>query len=89
MYDRLPMALTVRLPPRVEQELKAYCVTRRITKSDAVKEALERLLTESSAQATPYELGKDGFGADDSQSGQIARNSKRLIRERFRDKARR
>lgn len=83
------MPLTVRLPPRVEQELKAYCVTRRITKSDAVKEALERLLAESSGQATPYELGKDGFGADETRRGSIARNTKRLIRERFRGKARR
>jgi Arc/MetJ-type ribon-helix-helix transcriptional regulator len=83
------MTLTVRLPPRVEQELKAYCVTRRITKSDAVKEALERLLSDGASQATPYELGKHGFGADDSQSGEIARNTKRLIQERFRAKSRR
>ena len=83
------MSLTVRLPPRVEQELKAYCVTRRITKSDAVKEALEHLLSETAGQATPYELGKDGFGADDSQQGDIARNTKRLIKERYRGKARR
>ncbi len=83
------MSLTVRLPPRVEQELKAYCVTRRITKSDAVKEALQRLLSETAGQATPYELGRDGFGADDSQRGDIARNTKRLIKERFRGKARR
>jgi len=83
------MALTVRLPLRVEEELKAYCATRRITKSDAVKEALERLLSESASQATPYELGKHGFGADASRGGEIARNTKRLIRERFRAKARR
>jgi Arc/MetJ-type ribon-helix-helix transcriptional regulator len=81
--------LTVRLPARVEQELRAYCVTRRISKSDAVKQALERLLAEAQGQRTPYELGKEGFGADDTQRGDIARNTKRLIRERFRGKARR
>jgi Arc/MetJ-type ribon-helix-helix transcriptional regulator len=81
--------LTVRLPPRVEEELKAYCVARRISKSDAVKEALQRLLSETPNQATPYDLGRDGFGADESQSGNVARNTKRLIRERFRGKARR
>ena len=83
------MALTVRLPTRVEQELAAYCVTRRITKSEAVKKALEQLLADSAGQATPYELGKHGFGADGSQRGDVARNTKRLIRERFRGKARR
>jgi len=83
------MPLTVRLPPRVEQELKAYCVTRRISKSDAVKQALEQLLADADHHPTPYELGKDGFGADDTQRGDIALNTKRLIQERFRGKARR
>jgi hypothetical protein len=83
------MPLTVRLPTRVEQELKAYCATRRITKSEAVKEALERLLAEADVRASPYELGKEGFGADRSPAGDVARHTKRLIRERFRGKARR
>ena len=83
------MPLTVRLPLRVEEELKAYCVARRISKSDAVKAALERLLSETGDQATPYELGSDGFGADDAQRGDIARNTKGLLKERFRAKARR
>jgi len=83
------MSLTVRLPLRVEQELKAYCVARHITKTEAVRDALERLLSESSGQVTPYELGKEGFGADESKRGDIARNTTRLIRERFRGKARR
>ena len=81
------MALTVRLPLRVEQELATYCAARRITKSQAVKEALERLLAESADRPSPYELGKDGFGADDSQHGDIARNTKQLIKARFRGKA--
>src|SRR5258708_28054008 len=38
------MTLTVRLPLRVEQELAEYCVKRRISKSEAVKRALEELL---------------------------------------------
>jgi hypothetical protein len=73
----------------VEQELKAYCVTRRITKSEAVKEALERLLSETAGQVSPYELGKNGFGADESPGTDVARNTKKLLKERFRGKARR
>ncbi|MBI3373616.1 MAG: hypothetical protein HY017_17970 [Betaproteobacteria bacterium] len=38
------MTLTVRLPPRVEQELAEYCVKHRLTKSEAVQRALEELL---------------------------------------------
>ena len=51
--------------------------------------ALQRLLSETGDQATPYDLGNKGFGADDSQGGDIARNTKRLLKERFRAKARR
>lgn len=83
------MTLTVRLPPRVEEELQRYCVTRKLTKSQVVKEALEQLLARGADAPTPYELGAKGFGADTSGPHDVARNTKRLIRERFRGKARR
>jgi hypothetical protein len=83
------MTLTVRLPPRVEEELKRYCVTRRLTKSQVVKEALEQLLARSADAPTPYELGAKGFGADTTGPRDVARNTKRLLRERFGAKARR
>jgi hypothetical protein len=38
------MTLTVRLPHCIEQDLAEYCVKRRLTKSAAVKQALEELL---------------------------------------------
>jgi hypothetical protein len=78
------MTLTVRLPSRVEEALKAYCVAHRITKSDAVKMALERLLAEAAARPSPYEVGRAGFGADRTAPRKVARNTKRLLRERFR-----
>jgi hypothetical protein len=83
------MTLTVRLPPRVEEELKRYCVTRKLTKSQVVKEALEQLLARSVDAPTPYELGAKGFGSDTTAPRDVARNTKRLLRERFRAKARR
>ena len=78
------MTLTVRLPPRVEEALEAYCVSRRITKSDAVKQALERLLAQGRNNSSPYDLGRAGFGADRTAQRDVARNIKRLLRERFR-----
>jgi hypothetical protein len=83
------MTLTVRLPDRVEQELEAYCVARRLTKSEAVKRALEQLLAAAASQRSPYDLGRHGFGADTTARADVARNTKRLIRERFGVKARR
>ena len=82
------MTLTVRLPDRVEQELAEYCVKHRLTKSGAVKRALEQLLAASAGKPTPYDLGKDLFGThtDAAPFDDVARNSKRRLRERFRGK---
>ena len=38
------MPISVRLTPRVEQRLADYCVSHKLTKSQAVKHALEHML---------------------------------------------
>ena len=80
------MTLTVRLPDRVEQELAEYCTKHRLSKSEAVKPALDKLLAASAGKPSPYDLGKDLFGphTDAKPSEDVARNSKRLLREHFR-----
>ena len=72
------MTLTVRLPPRVEQALADYCVERRLTKSEAVKQALDSLLR-APAQSTrhPFIGGDKGDGAD------VSGNIKAALRARF------
>jgi Arc/MetJ-type ribon-helix-helix transcriptional regulator len=74
------MTLTVRLPLRVEQTLAEYCETRRITKSDAVKEALDLLLASERSRSSAYELGKDLFGADDTPADEYLLYSKQTLR---------
>lgn len=80
------MPLSVRLPPHVEQQLAEYCVSHKVSKSQAIKQALERLLKAKAAKPSPYELGKDFFeqhrGTPATED--IARNTKRLLREHFR-----
>jgi Arc/MetJ-type ribon-helix-helix transcriptional regulator len=75
------MTLTVRLPSHVEQELAEYCVKRRISKSEAVKLALEELLRASDAEKRgahhPFIGGDRGDGSD--LSGSI----KTALRARF------
>ena len=82
------MTLTVRLPQRVEQELAEYCARRRLTKSEAVKQALMDLLSVNVGKPSAYDLGKDLFGphTDAAPTVDIARHSGRLLREHFRGK---
>ena len=79
------MALSVRLPNRVEEQLADYCVSHRVTRSAAVKHALEQLFAQSDAAPNPYALGKRFMGSD-RRPGDVARHTKRLLRERFRSK---
>lgn len=73
------MTLTVRLPDRVEQDLAEYCATHGLSKSEAVKRALEELLRIPQAGETHPFIGCDrGDGSD--VSGTI----KAALRARFR-----
>jgi Arc/MetJ-type ribon-helix-helix transcriptional regulator len=84
------MPISVRLPPRVEQKLAEYCVSHKVTRSEAVKHALERMLDTNARSPSPYELGSDIFQRHErvKPTEDVARHSKRLLRERFRGKAR-
>jgi hypothetical protein len=79
------MAISVRLPPRIEQQLADYCVRARLTKSEAVKRALERLFEEEPAPVGTTAAAKRFVGSD-KRAGDVARNTKRLLREHFRGK---
>ena len=85
MYYNGGMPISVRLPPRVEQQLADYCVRARLTKSEAVKRALERLFAQEPPPAGPTAAAKRFVGSD-KRSGDVARNTKRLLREHFRKK---
>jgi predicted DNA-binding protein len=58
--------LTVRLPVQTEEELNDFCERNRITKSQAVKEALAMYMENNRVLASPYELGADLFGQEGS-----------------------
>lgn len=76
------MSLSIDLPKILEDRLIAYCAAQGISQGEAIKRAIDSLLSDGSP--TPYELGATGFGADKTHGGDIARNSKRLLREQFR-----
>lgn len=79
------MPISVRLPPRVEQQLAEYCAHTRLTKSQAVKRALERLFEQEAPPASMSAAAKRFIGSD-KRAGSVARDSKRLLREHYRGK---
>lgn len=79
------MPISVRLPPRVEQELAQYCASNKLTKSEAVKRALKQLFAQAPASPGAY-AASAAYRGSDKTPGDVARHSKRLLRERFRGK---
>lgn len=73
------MALTVQLPADLQGRLAAYCRARGRSEGQAIEQAVRQFLGDA-AQPTPYDLGVQGFGADRTSSGDIARNSKRTFK---------
>jgi len=80
------MPISVRLPPRLEQKLAEYCVSQKVTKSEAIKRALEQLLEATQGLASPYDLGREFFERNlrTRPTRDVARNTKRLLVEHFR-----
>lgn len=80
------MPVSVRLPAVLEQELADYCVERGVTRSEAIKQAITRLVTTGATPPSAYDLGRDLFGpdTDEAPKDNAAANSKRLLRDRFR-----
>jgi len=76
------MTLTVRLSPRFEQELAEYCAERRLSKSEAVKLALEELLRASGAGG--LEAHHPFIGGDKGDGSDVSGNIKAALRARFR-----
>lgn len=82
------MPLSVRIPHSVEQELAEYCIKHRVSKSEAVKQALDEFLAAKAGDRSPYELAREFItpDTDERPTEDVARNTKRFLRERFRGK---
>jgi hypothetical protein len=74
----------------VEQKLADYCVSHKMTKSEAIKRALEQLLDAAQAGPSPFDLGREFFERNlrTRPTRDVARNTKRLLAEHFRGRRR-
>jgi len=81
------MSLSIHLLDNLEQKLTIYCQQHQLSINETIRLALERLLTTTTQPLTPYELGKDGFGSDQTHEGDIAQHTKDLLKARFTNNA--
>jgi hypothetical protein len=79
------MPISVRLPPRVEQQLAEYCASNKVTKSEAVKRALEQLFAQAPQAPNAYRASAK-FRGSDNTPGNVALKSKRILEEYMRGK---
>jgi Arc/MetJ-type ribon-helix-helix transcriptional regulator len=84
------MTITVRLPTRLEADLRARLDRRRVGLSDYVRDAIaEKLKREPAENPSGYDLGKNLFGKHGSGRHDLSTNRKALVTEILRAKHRR
>ena len=74
---------TVRLPADLEKKLDAASRTDKRSKSDVIKEALERYFDREEPEKDSYELGKEYFGQYGSGDGTLSKSYKARIKEKL------
>ncbi len=74
---------TVRLPDDIEKRLASLSRTKKKTKSELIKEALEQFFYQQGNEKDSYELGKEYFGQYGSGKGNLSVGYKKLIKEKI------
>ena len=84
------MTITIRLPTKLEADLRTRLGRRRVALSDFVRDAIaEKLQREPDRSPSAYELGKDLFGKHGSGRTDLSSNRKAILDELLRAKHRR
>ena len=73
---------TVRLPEDIEKKLTTLSRTKKKSKSELIKEALEQFFHQEGNEKDSYELGRDFFGQYGSGEGNLSVEYKRLLKEK-------
>lgn len=74
---------TVRLPIEIEQKLEAISQEKHKSKSEIIKEALEKLFYFEESQKNSYELGIEFFGKFGSGEGNLSVTYKEKIKDKI------
>ncbi len=77
---------TVRLPKKLENQLKAYAELEGKNESEVMREALVAYMEQKITHITPYEAGKDLFGKVSSGETNLSSTYKSKVKEKIRAK---
>ncbi|MBZ4687765.1 MAG: hypothetical protein PWQ96_1293 [Clostridia bacterium] len=78
--------ISVRLSQELEEKINSLSKRKNITKSEIIKEALEKYFESYEQSETAYDLGKDLFGKYGSGQGNLSVIYKKKVREKLNEK---
>lgn len=78
--------ISLRLPKELEDKLELLSKREQMTKSDVVREAIEKYLSDYEKSKRPYELGEDLFGKYGSRDGKLSKAYKKRVKEKIHEK---
>ena len=78
--------ISVRLSKKLEEKINNLSQQENVTKSDIIKEALEKYVEEQEKQTKPYELGVELFGKHGSGKENLSETYKKKVREKINEK---
>lgn len=78
--------ISLRLPKELEDKLEYLSAEENMTKSDVIREAIEKYLIEYDRSRHPYALGEDLFGKYGSGDGKRSADYRRKVREKIHEK---
>jgi predicted DNA-binding protein len=80
------MPISIRLGDELEQRLAIASRKLRLNKSELIKRSLEAYLDRLQLPKSPYQLGEDLFGADDSKDASASASYKMLLKKKLGEK---
>ena len=74
---------TVRLPLKIEQRLEILAREKHKSKTELIKEALEKYFYQEESEKDSYELGEEYFGRYGSGDGSLSVSYKEKIKDKI------
>jgi predicted DNA-binding protein len=74
---------TVRLPIEIEQRLEILARKKHKSKTDLIREALEKLFIQEESEKDSYELGEEYFGKYGSGDGSLSITYKDKLKDKI------